>query len=355
MRKKRSHLRLLTRPGTQEGRQLQKIDIEKIRESFVTLRTEYNSDSLEELGDSLEEHGQLQMIVVWQTEDGFYELILGSRRIRSARLKGHTEIGAVIIEEKTPAEMLIMALAENLHRTDLNPFEEAQAFLRLMKEYDLKLGQIATRINKPEAYVTGRVQLLSMPERVIALVSGKELPLGHIRALAKLPDGTSQVRLAELSVKNGLSVSDLRAQIKKELAEPTRQPRSKELTPLKVTSRVNQFLAFLKSIPLQMRLDSMNNEERTELARALQNVGDEAADIESMIQARSPSKTSIRPKVAELLARKDDYKNQGQEWTIRELQRITAIDRPTDGVLAKELGRSVSAIRSMRTKASIAV
>jgi ParB family chromosome partitioning protein len=320
------------------------IRIEKIRESIVTLRTEYDPEKLGELSDSIDKQGQLQMIVVQETDGGFYELIIGSRRLRAAKLKGYDEIMAAVIDQQTPSEMLILALAENLHRADLNPFEEARAFLRLMKEYGLEAQVIATRINKPDAYVRGRLQLLSMPEKVIAMVSSGKLPLNQIRSLVRLTDGDSQVRLAELAVKNRLNQGELNAAVSKELRSPAiRRVSRNTLTPLKVTAKVNQFLEFLRTVPKVMEMDSMNAVERRELLCSLRLLGAEAGTVQNSVLSRSVSAV-YRPAP----------NNQGSEWTTGDLQAIVDPKRPSDEVLARQLGRSVAAIRSMRSSVSVA-
>ncbi len=329
--------------------QVVRIPVAKIRESLVTLRTEYEQESLKELSESFEEQGQLQMVVVQMTEDGFYELIIGSRRLRAARFKGYVDILALVIDKKTPAEMLIMALAENLHRTDLNPFEEAQGFLRLMKEYGLSYSVIASKINKPEQYIRGRVQLLSMPEKVIGMVSGGTLPLYHIRSLARLPDGDSQVRLAEVAVKNHLNQTELGAMVQRELKEPTRRKNvGNVLTPLKVIARINQFSDFLRRVPEIMPMDSMNAAERQELIRTIRRLESECEAVKTTILARTASAT--RGKILPM----GDPLNHGQEWTTRDIRRITDPNRPSDRDLSRELGRSVAAIRSMRATVAVA-
>jgi ParB/RepB/Spo0J family partition protein len=327
--------------------QICRIPIEKISESLVTLRTEYDEESLRELSDSLVDQGQLQTIVVQPNNDGCYDLVIGSRRLRAAKLKKKKDIAAYVIEARTPVELLLIALAENLHRADLNPFEEAQGFLRLMKEFELSLTEIAEGVNKQENYIRGRLQLLSMPEEVVKLVSEKALSINSVKPLARLPTGEDQVRLAQMAVKHHLSQTELAAQVRKEMEEPSAYDRQTyEFTSVKLLARVDSFAQFMQKVPRRMKMHRMNATERKSVTHALQKLEDEARKLREIVNNNSvmtvPRTTSSY----------DEASNQGQEWTGKEIRRINSTNRPSDDVLAHELGRSVAAIRTMRSQTS---
>lgn len=314
--------------------QVRKIPLTKIRESLVTLRTEYNEEELKELGDSLAEKGQLQTIVVQPGEDDFYDLVIGSRRVRAAKLKGISDIAAYVIEKQSPVNLLFIALAENLHRADLNPFEEAQGFLRLMKEYGLSLKEVAKGINKHESYVRKRIQLLSLPEEVVSMVSERVLPIHSVQSLARLPTGEDQVRLARITVKHHLTQSEISAQVRKEMQEPARTEREfHELTPLKLQARIDEFIAFIQKAPRRMKMLRMNEAEKQSVSKALQALEDEAKQLREMIKYRSAYQATD---------------NRGQQWTLKDISRINSPRRPSDEELSVELGRTVGAIRVMR-------
>ncbi|MBI4098747.1 MAG: ParB/RepB/Spo0J family partition protein [Candidatus Magasanikbacteria bacterium] len=325
--------------------QIQRIPLAQIRESVVTLRTEYDEDELRELGGSLNDDGQIQTIVVQPGDNDCYDLIIGSRRVRAAKLKGLKDIAAYVIEKRSPVDLLFIALAENLHRVDLNPFEEARAFLRLMREYKLDVKTIAKRVNKPVGYVGGRLKLLSMPEEVATLVSEGKLGLTRVGPLARLPSGEDQVRLAQSAVQNRLTASELAAQVQHELDEPARPERaSHELTAVKVQARLDEFTGFLEKVPRRINVSHMNAAEKQGVLKSLLALESQVRSLRDTIRGAqsTASDTGLTPGYSE-------PGNNRTEWTTKDIQRINAPGRPSDQVLAVELGRSVAAIRVMRS------
>ena len=331
--------------------QIQRIPLHLIRESVVTLRANYDEASLAELGESLVEQGQLQTIVVQPGGGGpeTFDLVIGSRRLRAAKHKGMPDIAAFVIEPRSPVQVLFIALAENLHRADLNPFEEAQVFLRLMKEYELNTGEIAKGIDKPEGYVRGRLQLLSMPEEVITHVSEGRLGAQHVRPLARLPSGEDQVAFAELAIANNLTEPELRREIAREMNEPTRRsPRSpNELTAVKVRARFGDFTEWLGRVPRRMNLRRLNAQERRIVFMAIQSLDAQMRTFKEALQGIEGSSATF---AAALQKKPADPKNHRDQWTTGDLKRIVATDRPSDEELSVQLGRSVDAIRTMRVQ-----
>lgn len=332
-------------------KQMPRIPVDKIRENVVTLRTEYESESLSQLGDSMEDKGQLQPIIVQPGEDDWFDLVIGSRRLRAAKAKGHRDVVAYVIDKREPVELLFIALAENLHRRDLNPFEEAQGFLRLMKEFNLELKAIAKGVNKPEDYVRGRLQLLSMPEEVVEMVAEQKLPINSVRTLARLPTGEDQVRVARTAVKHHLSQSELQAQVRQELAEPPRKEReSHELTSVKLQARVGEFVTFLQKVPRRINLRRMNASEKQAVLKSLEMLGDEVRALKDIVKNASPATSSLA--YPNLTRSHKDPNNHGEQWTSRDIRRINSPRRPSDEELSVELGRTVMAIRVMRAQTS---
>jgi len=329
--------------------QMPRIPIAKIRENAVTLRTEYEPESLEELAESMEDKGQIQPVIVQSGDDGWFDLVIGSRRLRAAKAKGHRDIVAYVIDRREPVELLFIALAENLHRRDLNPFEEAQGFLRLMKEFNLDLKTIAKGVNKPESYVRSRLQLLSMPEEVIEMVADQVLPINSVRTLARLPTGEDQVRFARSAARHHLTQSELSAQIRQELAEAPRKERvSYELTAVKLQARIGEFTAFLQKAHRRLKLRRVNAAEKQEVLRALKGLEDEVRILRAAI---SGVEVSTPPSWVDVGSGNIGApRNHGQEWTTRDIARINSPRRPSDEELAIELGRTPSAIRAMRAQ-----
>jgi ParB family chromosome partitioning protein len=144
------------------------------------------SESLAELAESIREHGILEPIVVAKTPAGF-QIIAGERRWRAAKIVGLVRV-PVVVRETTPQGMLEMAIVENVQRVDLNPLERAQAYQRLMDEFDLPNADIAQQVGKSPSYISNTIRLLSLPDALKdALMSGQTSE-GHARALSALED-----------------------------------------------------------------------------------------------------------------------------------------------------------------------
>ncbi|RJQ34822.1 ParB/RepB/Spo0J family partition protein [Candidatus Parcubacteria bacterium] len=329
--------------------EMPRIPLDKIRENAVSLRLDYDQDSLEELGDSIRDKGQIQPVIVQPGDGDWFDLVIGSRRFRAAKLNGHQDIAGYIIDPRSPPELLLMALAENLQRVDLNPFEEAQGFLRLMKEYGLTQKAVADGVNKSDQYIKRRLQLLSMPEEVVSLVSDQRLGLQYIETLARLPSGDDQVRLARSVIRNGLTLEELRVLVVRELNEPARPTRTtRELTPIKITARVGEFMSFLQKTHRRLNLRRVNAAEKQAVLKALKELEDEVRLLRAAITG---VEVSTPPSTADVGSGNIGApRNHGQEWTTRDIARINSPRRPSDEELAVELGRTPGAIRAMRAQ-----
>lgn len=162
------------------------IAIDSLQTNPLQPRRSITPESLVDLTDSIKEHGVLEPLVVAKTPAG-YQIIAGERRWRASKLAGFKTVPA-IIKETTPQGMLEMALVENVQREDLNPLERAQAFLRLMEEFNLTNKEISTRIGKSASYVSNSLKLLSLPDALKdGLLSGL-ITEGHARALSSIED-----------------------------------------------------------------------------------------------------------------------------------------------------------------------
>jgi len=173
--------------------------------------------ALQELADSIREHGLIQPLIVTQSANG-YQLIAGERRWRAAQLAGLTTV-PVIIKEAAPQQMLELALVENLQRADLNPLEEAAAFRQLMDEFRLTQEKVAERVGRSRAAVANAVRLLKLPEPVKARLADGTISEGHARALQALDDAAMLKALATVT-RNNLSVRQTEELVRRILAEP---------------------------------------------------------------------------------------------------------------------------------------
>jgi len=168
-------------------------------------REEFNAQSLEELAKSIEERGLLQPIVVRSVKDGF-QLIVGERRARAARLAGLKKIPAIVLDVKQEREMLELALIENLQREDLNPIDQAKAYRRLIDRCNLTQEAVAQQVNKDRTSIANTLRLLNLAEEVQDMVRTGKLSAGHARALLSLDRKKDQVALARRIARGDLSV-----------------------------------------------------------------------------------------------------------------------------------------------------
>ncbi|MEE9167364.1 MAG: ParB/RepB/Spo0J family partition protein [Candidatus Neomarinimicrobiota bacterium] len=161
--------------------------------------------SLEELANSIREKGIIQPITVRSKGDG-YELIVGERRWRAAKLAGLEEIAALILEIDSDVEMMEYALIENLQRENLNAIEEAEAYATLKKKYTLSHAEIARAVGKSRVAVSNTLRLLNLPERIKESLKREEITAGHARALLGLKNTRDMVRLWKRIVERDESV-----------------------------------------------------------------------------------------------------------------------------------------------------
>lgn len=180
------------------------LDINMLQANPLQPRGLITPESLAELAESIQEHGILEPIVVAKTPAG-YQIIAGERRWRAARLVGLAKV-PVIIRETTPQGMLEMAIVENVQRVDLNPLERAQAYKRLMDEFNLTNSEIAQRVSKSPSYISNTIRLLTLPDALKdALMSGQTTE-GHVRALSALEDPHLIIEAYKEVLKRNLSV-----------------------------------------------------------------------------------------------------------------------------------------------------
>jgi ParB family transcriptional regulator, chromosome partitioning protein len=206
-----------------EGEQLREIDIDRILPNSHQPRKTFEEESLNELADSIREHGLVQPIVVRPLEDGFFQLIAGERRWRASQRAGLSRVPAVIRDAGEHAA-LELALIENLQREDLNPMEEAQAYERLIADFGMTQEEVARRVGKNRATISNMLRLLKLPPEVQQWLRENRLSTGHAKALLSLNDldaildsakriiqGNYSVRQAEMLVSryvNGGGVKD---------------------------------------------------------------------------------------------------------------------------------------------------
>ena len=177
-------------------------------------REYFDEESLVELAASIAEMGVLQPILVRPTDDDErYELIAGERRWRAAQRAGLAMVPA-IVRSTSDLSSVEQALVENLHRADLSPLEEANAYQQLLEDFELTHEQLATRVGKSRAAITNTIRLLGLPPAVQSLLNEGQLSAGHARALLGTPDRSKQEALARQSVAEGWSVRAMEQAVK---------------------------------------------------------------------------------------------------------------------------------------------
>ena len=208
---------------------LTEIDIDRIQRGRYQPRQVFEPEALEELANSIRSQGVVQPIVV-RPDGEHFELVAGERRWRAAQLAGLQKIPAVVRELDSRSTAAI-ALIENIQREDLNPLEEAQAFLRLIEEFDLTHQQVADSVGRSRAAVSNLLRLLDLADPVKEQVNKGLLDMGHARALLALIRH-DQIEIARVVINRGLSVRETEALVKKTLAaEPAAKPKAGKQDP----------------------------------------------------------------------------------------------------------------------------
>lgn len=188
---------------TPSGGELIRIPLSRIRPNPFQPRKTFDPEELAELEASIAASGLLQPITVRRAGDA-YELIAGERRLRAATNLGWSEIPA-LVKDLDDRSSLVLALVENLQRSDLNPIDEARGYQRLVEEFEFTHQQIADSTGKDRATISNLLRLLGLPDAVVLMVAEGQLSAGHAKALAAMP-GASAISLAREIVAHGLSV-----------------------------------------------------------------------------------------------------------------------------------------------------
>lgn len=169
-------------------------------------RRGFPSESLEELAESIQTHGVLQPLLVRKVGDK-HQLIAGERRLRAAKMAGLFTV-PVIVKDMDDRAAMEIALVENLQREDLNPLEEAEAYKKLLDEFQLTQEEIAKAVGKSRSAVTNTLRLLNLPAEVRTLLAEKKITPGHARALLGLESTQTQIAACEEIIKKDLSVRE---------------------------------------------------------------------------------------------------------------------------------------------------
>ena len=210
------------------------IDINDRKPNSNQPRKTFDEDKLNELAASIEEHGLIQPLVLRKAEKG-YEIVAGERRWRAARKIGIREIPC-IVRELTDEENMLLAIIENMQREDLNPIEEAEGIRQMIDTYGLTQEEVSKSVGKSRPYIANSLRLLRIPETVRKYIEDGSLSTGHAKAIAAVSDEKKQIELAEVAIRDGLSVRQL-----EKLAQ-------QDKSGVKTRSRVKQKTADVKRV-----------------------------------------------------------------------------------------------------------
>lgn len=217
-------------PDSAAGERVEQVALSEIVASPLQPRKEFSADALNELVDSIREHGIIQPLVVRQV-NGKHELIAGERRWRAAQQLGLAEV-PVITREATDLEVLELSLIENLQRADLNPIEEAHAYARLANEFGMRQEEIAQKVGRSRAAVANSMRLLDLHPQIQAWVTQGLLSVGHAKVLLGLKHHDEQLAVADTVLRRSATVRGTERLVARQLGglRPRRRRRSQPAT-----------------------------------------------------------------------------------------------------------------------------
>ncbi len=207
-----------------------KVKLMEIEPNRDQPRKHFDEQALNDLAESIAQHGVLQPLLVRPMADGGYQLVAGERRWRASRLAGLSDV-PVVIKDLTDAQVAELALVENLQRENLNPMETANGFKELGDKFGYTQEEISKLIGCSRSAVANALRLLTLADEVQALVSSGELSQGHAKAILSVEDKVYQTELAKLVVGEGLSVRETERLVRKATADKTTGKKVKKRNP----------------------------------------------------------------------------------------------------------------------------
>jgi len=219
-----------SRPDTQA--QIFQCPLDRLVPNAQQPRQSFSERKLKELTESVKAKGVMHPLIV-RVKDSGYQIITGERRWRAAKLAGLKSV-PVIVKDVTDSDMLELALIENLQREDLNPLEEADAYLQLIEEHGLRQEDLAKRVGRQRSSVANTLRLLKLPDEVRRYLMTGELSMGHARAILGVVGQRAQVQMARRVVKGRLSVRECEELVRREpqtKGKANKSPRKKRYSP----------------------------------------------------------------------------------------------------------------------------
>lgn len=212
---------LISNESLEEESGVVELKINEIEPNSNQPRKFFDDEKLVQLAESIKQHGIIQPIIV-KKDNNFYTIIAGERRWRAAKLAGLNRV-PVLIKDFTQKQVMEIALIENLQREDLNPIEEADAYMNLMNEFDLTQEQIAETIGKSRSAIANSLRLLGLSNEVKKYIVSGDLTSGHARTLVIIQDESVQKTVADFIVENKLSVRETENYVKRLFENKTKK------------------------------------------------------------------------------------------------------------------------------------
>ena len=251
-------------------------DIEQIRPNRYQPRMRFADNELEELSRSIKEQGVLQPLLVRKDKNG-YELAMGERRLRAARMAGLQQV-PVVLKNISDSDLLEMSIVENIQREDLNPMEEAEAYHRLIAEFNLTQDKVAARVGKSRSAVANFMRLRQLPEQIQTSIMDGSLSMGHARSILGADTSAQQRAVWRTVVSKKLSVRETEALIKRLKAEKKKPKKSssdsKEIYFSDVADNLSRYFGTRVQIKCRgkkgkVEIEFYNNEDLDRLIRLL--------------------------------------------------------------------------------------
>jgi ParB family chromosome partitioning protein len=271
-----------------KGARLRDLPVGQIVPNSRQPRQVFDEEAMGELVHSIKEIGLLQPIVVRPTGPDHYELIMGERRWRATQKAGLETITAVI-RETTDEDLLRDALLENLHRSELNPLEEAAAYQQLLEDFGCTQEELSERIGRSRPQITNTIRLLKLPPAVQRRVAAGVLSAGHARALLAVPSPELQDRLASRVVAEGISVRQLEEIVR--FGDEDATPSARKLSTRPTSARVGE-LAHRLSERFDTRVKVDFGKSKGKIVVEFATIGDLERIVGLMDPAATPDPTT---------------------------------------------------------------
>ena len=241
---------LLGLTGKQDS--IEKINVEYITKNPYQPRQHFDNENLQELASSIKQYGILQPIILRKQSPKNYQIIAGERRYRAAKLAGLNEVPA-IIREFTDDEAAEIAIIENLQRENLNYFEEAEGFKKLIDQFNLTQEEVAKKVGKSQPMIANKLRLLKISQRVRKEISSEILTERHLRALIKVKNEEDQLLLLEKIYEGNLNVKQTDELVKKFLDSARNDNSNLQEKDIKRKSNITDYRLFQNTLKKSLK------------------------------------------------------------------------------------------------------